>query len=87
MPKKPTPRHPARLGKLDAEGMRRRVEIATVQAAIAKLQATIPMAQRRETDFKNLVGEGFISSHPTQDTTRERIELERDLATHCQRGG
>jgi HlyD family type I secretion membrane fusion protein len=41
--------------------------------------ATVPMAQTREAHFKRLVGEGFISSHPTQDKTRERVELERDL--------
>ena len=70
----------ARLAKLDAEAVRRNAEIATVQAAIAKLQATLPMAQTREADFKNLVGEGFISSHATQDKTRERVELERDLS-------
>ncbi len=52
-----------------------------MQAAIGKLQSTIPMAQTREADYKNLVGEGFISSHATQDKTRERVELERDLAT------
>ena len=71
----------ARLAKLDTEGARRKAEIQTVMATINKLQATLPMAQTRETDFKNLVGEGFISSHATQDKTRERVELERDLAT------
>jgi hemolysin D len=71
----------ARLAKLDAEAGRRNAEIQTVMAAISKLQATLPMAQTREADFKNLVGEGFISSHATQDKTRERIEQERDLAT------
>ena len=71
----------AKLAKLDAEQARRQAEIATVHETIAKLQATIPMAQTRETDFKKLVTEGFISSHATQDKTRERVELERDLAT------
>jgi hemolysin D len=71
----------ARLAKLDAEAVRRQAEIQTVMASIAKLQATLPMAQTREADFKNLVGEGFISSHATQDKTRERVELERDLVT------
>ena len=70
----------AKLAKLDAEQVRRQAEIATVNETIAKLQATIPMAQTRETDFKKLVTEGFISSHATQDKTRERVELERDLA-------
>ena len=71
----------AKLAKFDAEVARRQAEINTVQASISKLQSTIPMAQTREADYKNLVGEGFISSHATQDKTRERVELERDLAT------
>ena len=71
----------AKLAKLDAEDLHRQAEIGTVQASIAKLEATLPMAQHREADFTKLVGQGFISSHATQDKTRERIELERDLAT------
>lgn len=71
----------ARLAKFDAEAARRQMEIATVKQTIAKLEATVPMAQTREADFKKLVGEGFISGHATQDKTRERVELERDLAT------
>ena len=71
----------AKLAKLDAEQARRQAEIGTVQQTIAKLEATVPMATARETDFKKLVNEGFISSHATQDKTRERVELERDLAT------
>jgi len=71
----------AKLGKLDAEATRRQAEIATVKATIAKLETTVPMAQTRETDFKTLVDQGFMSSHATQDKTRERVELERDLAT------
>jgi len=69
----------AKLAKLSAEASRRQAEIATVQQTIVKLEATVPMAQSREADFKRLVGEGFISSQATQDKTRERIELERDL--------
>ena len=71
----------ARLARLDAEASRRQAEIATVRETIAKLDATIPMAQTREADFRNLVDQGYISSHATQDKTRERVELERDLAT------
>jgi hemolysin D len=77
----------AKLAKLDAEAARRQAEVATAQASISKLQSTIPMAQTREADYKNLVGEGFISSHATQDKTRERVELERDLATQRARLG
>ncbi len=71
----------ARLDPEAAEATRRQAEIDTVQQTIVKLEATLPMAQTREADFKRLVGEGFISSHATQDKTRERVELERDLST------
>ncbi|NMM25733.1 MAG: HlyD family type I secretion periplasmic adaptor subunit [Glaciimonas sp.] len=71
----------AQLAKLDAEAARRRAEMGTVGEAITKLEATIPMVQTREADFKKLVGQGYISGHATQDKTRERIELEHDLAT------
>ncbi|MDO8277867.1 MAG: HlyD family type I secretion periplasmic adaptor subunit [Burkholderiaceae bacterium] len=71
----------ARMARLDAELARRRAEITTVQAAIAKLEATLPLAQAREADFQTLVAQGFVSSHATQDKLRERVELERDLAT------
>lgn len=71
----------AKLAKFDAEAIRRNAETATVKESIAKLEATIPMAITREADFKKLVLEGFISNHATQDKTRERVELERDLAT------
>jgi hemolysin D len=71
----------AKLAKLGAEIVRRQAEMATVRETIAKLEATVPMAQAREADYKRLVEQGYISGHATQDKTRERIELERDLAT------
>nr|WP_295774585.1 HlyD family type I secretion periplasmic adaptor subunit [Rhodoferax sp.] len=71
----------AKLAKLDAEANRRHAEIGTVQESVAKLSATVPMAQTREDDFKKLVAQGFVSNHMTQDKTRERVELERDLST------
>lgn len=71
----------ARLARLAAEHQHRQAEIATVQAMIGKLQATVPLARQRETDFHTLSAQGFMSSHANQDRTRERIELERDLAT------
>ena len=71
----------AKRAKLAAEYQHRQAEIDTVQETIAKLEATVPMAQSREADFKKLVDQGYISGHATQDKTRERIELERDLST------
>ncbi|WP_428422556.1 HlyD family type I secretion periplasmic adaptor subunit [Methylibium sp.] len=71
----------ARLAKLAAERARREAELATVRELIAKLEATLPIAQQREADFRRLTEQGFVSNHAGQDRTRERIEQERDLAT------
>ncbi|MCU4120153.1 calcium-binding protein [Variovorax sp. N23] len=71
----------AKLAKFSAEIARRQAEIATVREMVAKLDATVPIARQREADFKQLADQGFMSSHANQDRTRERIELERDLAT------
>lgn len=71
----------AKFGKLAAELARREAEIVTVQASIDKLNATLPIAKKREADFEKLVAEGFIGAHAGQDRTRERIEQEQDLAT------
>ena len=71
----------ARLGRLRAEQLRREAEIATVRELIAKLEATLPIAQQREADIKSLAEQGFVAGHAGQDRTRERIEQERDLAT------
>jgi hemolysin D len=71
----------AKLAKLSAEIMRRQAEINTVREQVAKLETTVPLARQREEDFKRLSDQGFVASHAGQDRTRERIELERDLAT------
>jgi hemolysin D len=71
----------AKLGKLAAEHARRKAEMQTVRELIAKLEATLPIARQRETDFKSLTDQGFVSAHAGQDRMRERIEQERDLAT------
>lgn len=70
----------AKTAKLDAEIARRRAEAATVQAAVAKLETTLPLSRQREEDFRRLAEQGFMANHAGQDRTRERIELERDLA-------
>jgi hemolysin D len=71
----------AKLAKAAAEINRRQAEIATVREMVAKLETTLPIARQREADFRQLADQGFMSSHANQDRTRERIELERDLAT------
>lgn len=71
----------AQLSKLDAEIHRREAEIATVGQQIAKIQTTLPIVRQREADFVALAKEGYAASHETQNKTRERIELEKDLST------
>ncbi|KWT65079.1 MULTISPECIES: HlyD family type I secretion periplasmic adaptor subunit [unclassified Variovorax] len=71
----------AKLSKAGAEIQRRQAEIATVREMVAKLETTLPIAKQREADIKRLADQGFMSNHANQDRTRERIELERDLAT------
>ncbi|MEO8298185.1 MAG: HlyD family type I secretion periplasmic adaptor subunit [Burkholderiales bacterium] len=73
--------HRAKLAKLAAEQARRSAELGTASEVLAKLQATVPLARQREADVKQLADQGFMSGHAGQDRTRERIELERDLAT------
>ena len=71
----------ARLARAVAEIQRRQAEIATVREMVAKLETTLPISRQREADFRRLAEQGFMSAHANQDRTRERIELERDLAT------
>jgi hemolysin D len=70
----------ARLARLEAELVRREAEIATVREGVAKLQETLPLARQREADIQALSQQGFMAGHVGQDRTRERIEIERDLA-------
>lgn len=51
------------------------------EQSVARVEATLPMAMARESDYENLVKQGFVSSHATQDRRRERVELEQELAT------
>ena len=71
----------ARLARLAAEQHRRGAEIVTAREMLAKLETTLPLARQREDDFRHLAEQGFMSGHAAQERTRERIELERDLAT------
>lgn len=71
----------SRRSKLQAEIERKQAELGTALALVAKLETTVPLSRQREVDYQTLVGQGFISGHATQDRTRERIELERDLGT------
>lgn len=71
----------ARRARLDAEAARRAAELVTHQQQLARLEATAPLVRQREADVVSLAAQGFIAGHAGQDRARERIELERDIAT------
>lgn len=73
--------------KLEADVAMRQAELNTVREQIAKLKATLPIAQKRESDFWTLQSQGFVSQHAGQDRAQVRIEMERDLATQQARLG
>jgi hemolysin D len=71
----------AKQAKLEAEIARRKAEIATAAQLLKKLDSTLPLARKRETDYMALSDQGYVAGHAGQDRTRERIEIERDQAT------
>ena len=72
--------HRAKLASLDAEVTKRTAEAASVQELVIKLSQTVPIAQRRAEDYKNLVKQKFVSEHGYLEREQSRIEQERDLA-------
>jgi hemolysin D len=75
----------AQQAKLSADIAAKQAEIETVREQIAKLNATLPMVQKREADFEALSKQGFVSQHAGQDRTQIRIEMEQDLRTYIAR--
>lgn len=64
----------------DGEIARAQAEHAATRELVAKLEATLPIARRREADYKNLVDRAFVSQHGYLEHEQARIEIERDLA-------
>ena len=71
----------ARQSRLDAELARIDAEMQSTQEAVRKLEMTLPIAERRAQDFKDLVDQNFVSRHGYQDQEQLRIEKTADLAT------
>jgi len=72
--------HRAKLAEFDAEVARRTAEFGAVRELAKKLEQTLPIAQRRADDYKNLVEQKFVSQHGYLEREQVRIENERDLA-------
>lgn len=70
----------SKLAALDAEIAKRVAELESAKELVAKLAQTVPIAQRRAEDYKNLVSQNFVSRHGYLEREQARIEQERDLA-------
>lgn len=65
--------------QLEAMQQTRQAQLLAAQAALQKLQASIPLIKSREADYQALAKEGFVHQHAIQDLTRQRIEAELEL--------
>ncbi len=74
-----------RLARIDAERNRHEAELRSVGEVIRKLEQTLPIAQRRSDDFRNLVTKNFVSQHGYLEKEQSRIEMEADLAAQRSR--
>lgn len=72
----------AQRAKLDADIVAKKAELDTVREQVSKLEATLPMARKREADFETLSKQGYVTQHEGQDRTQVRIEMEQDLAAY-----
>lgn len=72
--------HRAKLSAIDAEIAKRAAELASTERLVAKLSATVPIAQRRAEDYKDLVKQKFVSQHGYLEREQARLEQEGDLA-------
>lgn len=75
----------ARLGRIDADISRREAELRSTLELVRKLEQTVPIAQQRAQDFKNLVDQHFVSRHGYLEREQARIEQEADLANQRSR--
>jgi len=71
--------------RLESDITQREAEQRSTQELVRKLEQTAPIAKQRADDYKNLVGQNFVSRHGYLEKEQARIELEADLATQRSR--
>lgn len=70
----------AKLVRVDTEMVRREAEFRSTTELVRKLLLTVPIAQERAKDLKNLVDLSFVSKHGFLEREQVRIEQEADLS-------
>lgn len=71
----------AKLARVDADVARREAERESTIQMVHKLERTLPIAQQRARDFKDLLDRNFVSRHGFLEKEQISIEMEADLAT------
>ncbi|MDF3836229.1 HlyD family type I secretion periplasmic adaptor subunit [Cupriavidus basilensis] len=74
-----------RIARIDAESAKREAEKQSTAEVVKKIEQTLPLAQQRAQDFKDLVSKNFVSKHGYLEKEQARLELEADLATQRSR--
>lgn len=75
----------AKQSRIDAEVAQRVAELRSTQELVTKLEQTLPIANQRAQNYKNLVDKNFVSKHGYLDREQVRIEQEADLANQKSR--
>lgn len=75
----------SRRARLQADLRRREAERQSTLELVRKLEQTVPLAQQRARDFKDLVARNFVSKHGYYEHEQARIEQEADLAAQRSR--
>ncbi|PWK30690.1 HlyD family type I secretion periplasmic adaptor subunit [Cupriavidus plantarum] len=75
----------AKSARIDADMARREAERQSTIEIVRKLEKTLPLAQQRARDFKDLAERNFVSKHGYFEKEQARIEQEADLATQRSR--
>ncbi len=75
----------AKLLRLEAVIARNEAELQSTRQLVLKLEKTIPIAKRREQDYKILSTQGFVAKHSYLDKKQNHIEMVAELATQQSR--
>jgi hemolysin D len=75
----------AKLNSIEAETAKREAEMHSTQELVHKLEQTLPIAEKRAQDFRNLVNRHFVSKHDYLEREQIRIEQQSDLANQRSR--
>ncbi|QSB01417.1 HlyD family type I secretion periplasmic adaptor subunit [Methylomonas sp. EFPC1] len=71
----------SKLERLEADKSSRQAALRSVQATVAKLAQSAPIARRLAEDYQQLQAKKFVSSHNYLEREQARIEQEGELAT------